>query len=596
MATHGHAREPLLGDASTSSNASISERPPPSYGSLSSSGGKGDCRIDILPAQDGNSIETQDGVQQADAVNLVWTKSALILAYCFIFMCSFANTLQWQIMSNLMPYVVSEFSSHSLIPTIGIVASVMSGVFKLPVARMIDSWGRPQGLAAMIFLATTGLILMALSSNVKTYAASEVVYQIGISGFSYVLDIIVADTSSLKNRSIAFAFNASPALLTTFIGPVLAKLFYTYSNWRWAFVSSALLFVIMSLPVLAILMGNVQKAKSRGLLVVAPKTRQWNAEQLSKVLRDNDAFGILLITAGLTLILVPFSLVGSTSSEDLRANVFLVSTGFVFMAMFTIHERQAVRPVVDFALLFSRNVAGACLLQIVIFIAYFSWDGYYTSYLQVVHDLSITEAGYIGHIYGLGSCIWAGVVGYLIRRSDRFKWIAWAALPIHIFGGIAMILVRRPDTHLSWLIGVQILITIGGSSLVICCQMAVMSVASHGQLASVLALLSLSAYIGSAMGSALSGAIWNSTLPGALAELLPQLSPLERAGIASDLAKQLSYPMGHPIRAAVIAAYDLAQVRMCITGALVSLLEVAAVAIWRDVSVSGSTQVMGTVL
>lgn len=236
------------------------------------------------------------------------------------------------------------------------------------------------------------------------------------------------------------------------------------------------------------------------------------------------------------------------------------------------------------------------MLQIVIFIAYFSWDGYYTSYLQVVHDLSITEAGYIGHIYGLGSCIWAGVVGYLIRRSDRFKWIAWAALPIHILGGIAMILVRRPDTHLSWLIGVQILITIGGSSLVICCQMAVMSVASHGQLASVLALLSLSAYIGSAMGSALSGAIWNSTLPGALAELLPQLSPLERASIASDLAKQLSYPMGDPIRAAVIAAYDLAQVRMCITGALVSLLEVAAVAIWRDVSVSESTQVKGTVL
>lgn len=100
-------------------------------------------------------------------------------------MCSFANTLQWQIMSNLMPYVVSEFSSHSLIPTIGIVASVMSGVFKLPVARMIDSWGRPQGLAAMIFLATTGLILMALSSNVKTYAASEV--RLLLSNMAYAL-------------------------------------------------------------------------------------------------------------------------------------------------------------------------------------------------------------------------------------------------------------------------------------------------------------------------------------------------------------------------------------------------------------------------
>ena len=81
-------------------------------------------------------------------------------------------------MSNLMPYVVSEFSSHSLIPTIGIVANIMSGVLKLPIAKLIDSWGRPQGLATMITLATTGLVLMSLSQGVKAYAAAEVCNQI----------------------------------------------------------------------------------------------------------------------------------------------------------------------------------------------------------------------------------------------------------------------------------------------------------------------------------------------------------------------------------------------------------------------------------
>lgn len=50
----------------------------------------------------------------------------------------------------------------------------MSGVLKLPIAKMIDSWGRPQGLAAMITLATAGLVLMALCQNVRTYAAAEV--------------------------------------------------------------------------------------------------------------------------------------------------------------------------------------------------------------------------------------------------------------------------------------------------------------------------------------------------------------------------------------------------------------------------------------
>ncbi len=309
------------------------------------------------------------------------------------------------------------------------------------------------------------------------------------------------------------------------------------------------------------------------------------------------AIGISLLTVGLTLILVPFSLVGSRET----AHAFNSSVGFVFIGIalivaFVIHERRTERPFLRFSLLLSSNVAGACLLSVAVFVAYFSWDGYYTSYLQVVHNLSITEAGYIGHIYGFGSCIWAAVVGYLIRRTDRFKWIACAALPVHIMGGALMIFFRRPDSHIGWIIMCQVLITIGGSTLVVCEQMAVMVVANHAELASVLALLSLSSYTGSAMGSALSGAIWNTTLPRALAELLPNFSPEDRAWIGSDLAKQLSYPMGDPVRSAIIAAYDKAQIRMCITGTLISLVSIVAVSMWKDVRVSKSNQVKGTVL
>ena len=70
--------------------------------------------------------------------------------------------------------MTSEFSSHSLIPTIGIVASILSGVLKLPISKIIDAWGRPQGLAAVVVLATIGLILMAVCTNIRTYAAAQV--------------------------------------------------------------------------------------------------------------------------------------------------------------------------------------------------------------------------------------------------------------------------------------------------------------------------------------------------------------------------------------------------------------------------------------
>lgn len=91
-----------------------------------------------------------------------------------ICLCSFTNALQWQVIFNLLPYVVSEFSSHSLIPTIAIVSNILSGVLKLPVAKIIDSWGRPQGFASTTLLAALGLLLMSLCQNVQTYAAAHV--------------------------------------------------------------------------------------------------------------------------------------------------------------------------------------------------------------------------------------------------------------------------------------------------------------------------------------------------------------------------------------------------------------------------------------
>ncbi|KAH9886120.1 MFS general substrate transporter [Xylariomycetidae sp. FL2044] len=597
---HLTSEAPLLSPTSRSSSSGESDSGPPtnSYGSVPIKDSNS-IVLDFSPIDEERCIPgPQGGVQQADAINQVWSRAALITAYSFILLVSFANALQWQVMSNLMPYVVSEFSSHSLIPTIGIVASIMSGVLKLPVAKMIDSWGRPQGLAMMISLATFGLILMALCQNVKTYAASQVIYQVGISGFSYVLDIIIADTSSLRNRTLAFAFNSSPNLITTFIGPVIARAFYERSSWRWAFGTSAVLFFMLSLPVLSILVLNTRRARIMGLLPKTSKAGPWNMNRVRRSLVDIDATGMFLMTAGLTLILVPLSLSGSTETthRGLHSTSTSLLIGILSLILFIFHERRTERPLLKFSLLFSRNVAGACLLSIAIFVAYFAWDGYYTSYLQVVHDLTITEAGYVGHIYGIGSCIWTVVVGYLIRRSDRFKWIAVAALPVHLLGGLFLIIFRRPDTNLAWIIMSQILITIGGSTLVVCEQMAVMSVATHAELASALALLSLASYIGSAMGSSLSGAIWNTTLPEALAELLPEMSPGELASIGSDLKKQLSYPMGSHVRSAIIVAYDRSQVRMCVAGMLVSLLEIVAVLLWKDVRVSQSKQVKGTVL
>lgn len=79
----------------------------------------------------------------------------------------------------LAPYVTSEFQAHSLTAATSIMASLISGIFRLPLAKIMDIWGRPQGFALMVLSMTLGQIMMAASQNVQTYAAAEVFNQLG---------------------------------------------------------------------------------------------------------------------------------------------------------------------------------------------------------------------------------------------------------------------------------------------------------------------------------------------------------------------------------------------------------------------------------
>lgn len=72
------------------------------------------------------------------------------------------------------PYVVSAFRLHSLTAAVGIMSSIIGGLSKIPLAKLLDMWGRPQGLLLSLFVWIVGYIMMAACKNVQTYAAAQV--------------------------------------------------------------------------------------------------------------------------------------------------------------------------------------------------------------------------------------------------------------------------------------------------------------------------------------------------------------------------------------------------------------------------------------
>lgn len=87
--------------------------------------------------------------------------------------------MQQSVTGALTPYITSAFEEHSLTATTSIMSSLIGGLFTLPLAKILDIWGRPQGFALMTLVLVLGLVMMAACQNVETYAAAQVFYWLG---------------------------------------------------------------------------------------------------------------------------------------------------------------------------------------------------------------------------------------------------------------------------------------------------------------------------------------------------------------------------------------------------------------------------------
>ena len=107
---------------------------------------------------------------------------------------------------------------------------------------------------------------MAGCNNVETYCAAQVFYWIGYDGMLYVLNVFVADTSSLKNRALMFAYTTSPYIVTAWIGGPASTSFLGGAGWRWAYGTFAIVIPVVSAPLIILFTYNFNKAKRAGLV------------------------------------------------------------------------------------------------------------------------------------------------------------------------------------------------------------------------------------------------------------------------------------------------------------------------------------------
>ncbi|KAK6715598.1 hypothetical protein SNK04_006547 [Fusarium graminearum] len=542
--------------------------------------------------------DVQHGIQEIEAVTLSWSKASLLVAFVLIWLVYFVQGLVGGISGALLPYVTSDFAMHSLTATTSVMSSVIGGVTNLSIAKTLDVFGRPQGFMFCAIIATIGLIMSAACNNVEAYAASQVFYTVGINGVGYSLSVFIADTTSLRNRGLIQSICASPNIITAWIGGPIATAFLKGAGWRWAFGMESILVPFVTIPLFSLFMVHYQRAKSQGLM----PNRESNGSFLDATryyIREFDLVGLLSLSAGVALFLLPFNLYtmqakGFGSPMIICFFVF----GILLLIFFGIWERFFAKvSFIPWRFLLDRTVTGACLLSFSMFFSAGCWALYLTSILQVVNNLSVTNASYIVSAYTVGGFLFAILIGWILSYTGNFKATTlYAALPFATLGTGLMIFFRQPDQSVGYIVISQLILAVGSGSIMITAEIAILAAVNDQQYFAVaIALVSMCSSIGQAVGLTVSSAIWQDVIPRKLAEYLPEEDLPNLPIIAADIVTQLSFPVGSPTRLAIQHAYGDAHKLLFIAGTAAWVLGFVGTLMWKNINIKNIKQTKGRV-
>lgn len=528
------------------------------------------------------------GVQKAEAAALVWPKWALYATYGWIWVCFFMLALQQGTTSIFNLNAYANFTAAPQIETANILATIVGGVIKLPIAKLLNIWGRAEGFFFFVCVYLVGMIVIATSNGPDAYAAGYVIYWVGYDAIYLILDVFVADTSGLRNRAFAFAFVGTPFICTAFTAPLAAQSFLNHTTWRWGYGAFTIVMFFVFTPLALVFKFYSLKAEKLGLFKREKSGRSFG-QSFIHYCHEFDVVGCAILMAAFILFLLPFSLeqygyAGYSSAKFIA----MIVIGACLFPVFYVWERYFARHhFIRWELFRSRTVTGACCLSAILYFSFYSWDLYYQYFVMVVYDLDVAMAGYMGQIYNVGSTFWGVVFGIWVRQTRHFKYTAlFFGLPLMMLGAGLMIHFRGADQGIGYLVMCQIFIAFAGGTLVISQDMAVMAASDRDGVPMMLSLIGLASNIGGAIGFAVTGAIYNNTFPQALLRALPAEAKADYLTIFNGgYLTQLTYPVGGAIRTAIDSAWGYYQKQSCIAATAILVLAIPCIAVWKNYNV-----------
>lgn len=320
------------------------------------------------------------------------------------------------------------------------------------------------------------------------------------------------------------------------------------------------------IPVICFLLWAQHKASKTGELNLGSSPRQRRTEvfqgsifnRLKTLAIELDVLGLLMITTGWCVFLLPFSLASSASGGYKNPSIIaMLVTGPIILMLFGIYEwKFSPKPLITHRIAINRCFQLAVSIDFFFYLTGYLRVLYYLSWVYGVTNWTYKRWSYFANLNTFLLTLFGVFISLFIRWQRRYKNIQifglclrTLALGLHVYGTMT-----GGEPSLALLVWHQLLNTFGSSCSTVGTQLATQASVPHQDLGQIIAQLSLWTQIGGGVGDAIAGAVWTSQVP----------KKMVQYGIPAAQAKTLvgsnkavhALPWGSPTRLAAIRAYN----------------------------------------
>lgn len=335
----------------------------------------------------------------------------------------FVAILSSTVVATSLPRIIGDLGGDQAAYTWVITATLLATTVSTPIwGKLADLMSRKMLVQVALGVFVLGSALAGLSQDPGTLIAFRVVQGLGAGGLTALVQVILSDIISPRERGRYMGFLGAVMAVGTAGGPLLGGIITDTIGWRWNF------YVAVPFALLALILIQVT-------LHIPVHRRKVSIDYL----------GAALIAGGVSLLLIWVTLGGNQFEWGSATSILMIVGAVVVLALAVVVELRAAEPILPLALFRNRTFTLAVVASLSVGIALFGTSVFLSQYLQLARGKTPTESGLYTLPQVAGLLIASTVAGILISRTG--KWKPWMVTGASLLtAGLFLMSMLRYDT------------------------------------------------------------------------------------------------------------------------------------------------------